>query len=189
MANETKTSIKAAFFAVRQTNDKQGYIGAIFVTDERGIPLEFRCTQPVKPSQVQRSLYGNNLESHISYQLSGRPLLDSLTNRPVFCIVEARSMLGLREFVNLPVVHVQRLTDTLGAVQGKSNSAESVKRLDNEQHTFQPMSVMTHPSFENDYDGVKTALEVVFQHVDLLEPFQRITTALQALAERDQRFR
>ena len=69
-----------AFFAVRRTLDDIGYVGAVLVTDSQGIPKEFRCTHPIKPSTVQKALFGGNLEPHIDIDLCGKPLMEALTN-------------------------------------------------------------------------------------------------------------
>ena len=194
--NNGHSTMGIAFFAVPQTGDDQGYIGAVLVTDERGIPKEFRCTHPVRSTVVQKALYGHNLESHMSFQLCGKPLLGALTSHPVACLVESRGMVVLRESVSVPVLYVQRLGEVLavdsnqpGQESGSGPVSNRTLRLDSRLGGFQPLAVYCYPGQENDIELTRTALEQVFQYVDLLEPFERITTALVALAERDERFR
>lgn len=194
--DEKAAPANVAFFAVRPTADNQGYIGAALVTDEMGVPKEFRCTHPVRPSAVQKALYGGNLESHISLELCAKPLLQTLTTHPVACLVESQRMVILRGMVEVPIVHVQRLGEvfTTGAREPAKagtfgDSASGGQRLDSTVGGFQPLSIRTHGGFEKDLEGLVPVLERVFQHVDLLEPFERITTALRVLAERDERFR
>ena len=45
------------FLSVESTSDNAGLIRAILVTDERGYPLEFRCTTPVRPSKTTTILW------------------------------------------------------------------------------------------------------------------------------------
>ena len=54
-----------AFLSVHSTKDGEGYLGGLLVTDETGIPKEFRCTHPVRPSATQKALYGANLKPHV----------------------------------------------------------------------------------------------------------------------------
>ena len=42
-----------AFYSLEVTKDKKGVIGAILVTDDLGMPQEFRVTFPVKPTNLQ----------------------------------------------------------------------------------------------------------------------------------------
>ena len=53
-----------AFLAVHTTPDDEGYLGGILVTDEAGIPKEFRCTHPIRPTATQKALYRANLKTH-----------------------------------------------------------------------------------------------------------------------------
>ena len=43
--------------------------GGILITDAHGKPLEFRCTSPIRPNAVQRTLYGSTLMPHIAVEL------------------------------------------------------------------------------------------------------------------------
>jgi hypothetical protein len=45
------------------------------VIDHRGYPLEFRCTTPVKPTPIQKIIYGSLLDQYIGVELCGKRLL------------------------------------------------------------------------------------------------------------------
>lgn len=177
-----------AFFAVCHTADAQGYIGATLVTNERGAPSEFRCTHPVRPNAVQKAMYGKSLESHIGLELCGKPLLNSLTTNPLVCLVDAPEMVDLNELVSLPVLCVQRLGELITAT-GAMPAEDITQRLDSQSGNFEPVLVNCHPRRKSDLEQIRPSLEHAFQYVDLLEPFERITTSLSVLAARDERFR
>ncbi len=177
-----------AFFAVRRTHDEQGYIGAILVTDSRGIPAEFRCTHPVKPSSVQRALYGGNLESYISIDLCGKPLVGSLTSKPLVCLVESAELVSLRDIVDLPILHAQRSANVLVEAHGMDKE-NGLRVIDMPSPNAEPLTIICHPDWTQDLGIAKVALERASHHVDLLEPFERISTSLTILAERDNRFK
>ena len=192
MSTQSADGIDVAFFAVRQTADNIGYIGAVLVTDEKGIPREFRCTHPVKPTPAQRALYGDNLETYITFELCGKPLVDAMTTNPVACLVESRRNVALREIVSLPVLYVERFGEILAPESAPVNgepSSRSSERLTSRAGGFEPLRVLHHDGYDEDFGEARTALERVFQYVDLLEPFERITVALRAVYERDERFR
>ena len=63
------------FLALYETSPRDGYLGAILITDLQGVPQEFRCTHPVKPTALQKPLYGNTLEPYIAVDLCGIPLI------------------------------------------------------------------------------------------------------------------
>lgn len=75
------------FLSLFLTMDKTGFLGATLVTDSQGVPIEFRCTHPVKPNAIQKTLYGETLTLHVGVNLCGIPLLKSLQNKPALVIV------------------------------------------------------------------------------------------------------
>ena len=42
--------------------------------------MEFRCTAPVRPNPLQRTLYGRTLLPHIAVELIGAPLRGELAH-------------------------------------------------------------------------------------------------------------
>ena len=180
-----------AFLAVHSTKDGEGYLGGLLVTDETGIPKEFRCTQPIRPSATQKALYGANLRPHVFTQLLGVPLIRALTTRPLFCSVAEPVLLRVRNDIDLPVFHLQRLGEVLSAAPAESNGSNSPpisSRIDSEYGGFQPISVTCQHGHESDLETMNGHLHRVFNQIDLVEPFERIATAINALIERDSRF-
>ena len=190
MADQKTTLV--AFLAVRAMQDGKGYLGAVLVTDNTGVPQEFRCTHPIRPTAIQEALYGDALEPHVFNQLVGLPLVKALTTTPVFCCVEEPILLQLRNDVDLPIVHLQRLGEVLSVDElqpDSSNSPPKPERIDSERGGFQPMSATFLSGYESDLGTIGDDLQRVFNQIDLLEPFDRIATAINTLAKRDERFR
>ena len=73
---------KVALLGYLEFDNSASYRGAILVTDDWGKPLEFRCTPPVKPTAVQRTLYGSTLTPHLLVALIAKPLMDALNEEP-----------------------------------------------------------------------------------------------------------
>ena len=94
-------------------------------------------------------------------------------------------MLELRERIAVPVLHLEKYGEGLSPDGGPAIQ----NHLESGRGGFQPITATTHYSYEADYESVREALEQVFNQVDLLEPFQRIATAIKVLSERDSRFK
>jgi len=62
-----------AFVTLTEVEDDV-FRGGILVTDSSGKPVEFRCTSPIRPNAVQRTLYGGTLMPHIAVELVGEVL-------------------------------------------------------------------------------------------------------------------
>ena len=181
----TQNDILIAYFSVHNTNDAAGYIGGILVIDDSGVPQEFRCTIPVRPTVPQRALYGNTLEPYVFNELIGLPLTQSLTSRPKCYVVDDNGLLKLRESVALPVIHLEKYGEGLST----DASSDDRHRLDSDMGGYQPITARMHPSHNDDYESVRGIFDHTSNRIDLLEPFDRIATAIKVLSERDNRFR
>ena len=73
-----------AFLDVMTFEEGKAFRGGIFVTDINTYPLEFRVTSPIRPTLLQKMLYGSTLESYIYTELVAVPLLRSIKSDPLF---------------------------------------------------------------------------------------------------------
>jgi len=112
-ANEEEQANIFGFWGLYETLAKDGYLGAILITDLRGIPQEFRCTHPVKPTTVQKPLYGTTLEPYIGVNLCGIPLIESIQNKPSLIMVNNEFLLDVRSKSNCPVIFVRRAGEAI----------------------------------------------------------------------------
>lgn len=180
MTNQEKHLI--AYLGIRKTKDDGGYIGGLLIINDRGIPRDFRCTSPLRPNVTQRALYGDTLESHISVELLGLQLLDAITLPTLCCVVEDSVLLELRERVDLPIVHIEQSRES-DSSNGGSNGRF---RLESSISGVQPVTIRTYQ--KADYEAVGKTLGNAFGRIDLLEPFDRITSAIDILSVRDDSF-
>ena len=177
-----------AFFSLEETKDKRGVIGAILVTDDLGMPQEFRVTYPVKPTNLQRRLYGDSLEVHVGVTLCGEPLYKALKNKPELLIVSKPQYLPISTKVDSAVAHVNRVGEAF--VVGKDGEKPSEKSVHSKSGRFQPIQMSIPLDYDEQRKGNTSSLiEKYFQGIDLIEPFDRIKSALEALAEQDEKFR
>ena len=189
MSNGTASQKNIAYFAMRGTHDRQGQVGAMLVTDGSGIPQEFRVTLPVKPSAPQKALYGDQLQPFVTLELCGKPLCEALDAKPIAVLVEERSALALRNLVDLPVFYLEKSAERLTASSGAGDSSiEKEKRLTSGIDGIEPVSAFCAPGFEEELNEVAGSLQEIMEAVDLTEPFERISTAVTVLSERDDKF-
>jgi len=181
MENETASVSqpgKIAFLGYMEFDSGASYRGAILITDDWGKPLEFRCTAPVKPNPVQRTLYGQTLLPHVLVELIGVPLLQAVQERPEIIVVQESLFLNLRHKKDLPVVRLRRQ----GAdVKLSSEEGEKTKPfvMSSESGKFDPIIVEVHWQFAGDMDYSREKLRELFGRWDLVEPFERLTKGLE----------
>lgn len=185
-----KVSDTIGFYALLPTQDGKGHLGALLVTDDLGKPTEFRVTYPVKPTLLQKQLYGDSMVPHIGIELCGKPLYQALKIKPLLVLVSNTRFLPLSSSVTSLIAHVERLGETLKIGGNSDNPSRIPAKLQSTSGRFQPLAV-TYPMDYNDQrqDEVVAQLNRFFIGIDLLEPFARIDSAAKALAAQDERFR
>lgn len=173
-----------AFLLIHELEAKGVFVGALLVTDESGVPLEFKCTHAIRPTSIQKALYGDNLHSFIGITLCGVPLYKSLKNEPEIIFVKQSFCLNLHLEVNADTVLVSRAGESLG-----SGELSHRDRL-NSEGGFPPIIVTYHPdSKKSENDEVRELVSQVFLQVDVVEPFDRISKSVEILGRNDPNYR
>lgn len=166
-----------AFLGYREFDDGEAYRGAILVTDEWSKPLEFRCTAPVKPTQLQRTLYGKSLLPHVLTELIAAPLISSVREKPQLILIADDAYFDVRHKVSVPVIRVARP----GGVKSKQEDQSKSKSLllQSASGKFAQVEIEVHWKFSGDLDSYGDRLRDLFGRWDLTEPFQRLVEGLQ----------
>jgi hypothetical protein len=180
------SDVYLGFFSLNLTAAKDGYMGALLVTDLLGRPAEFRVTLPVKPTAIQRTLYGDALEPYIGVELCGKQLLKALQHELNIMVVNTDYLLQIRSMCSFPVIHIQQAGSAINVqtVADKPSSSERFESLGR----FQPVNVCTAPGFDSDLDEARPLVQETLKSLDLLEPFDRIDKALKLLQSQDKKF-
>jgi hypothetical protein len=171
-----------AFIALNEL-EKDVFRGGVLVTDAQGKPLEFRCTSPIQPTAVQKTLYGGTLRAHMSVELTARPLLAALKEKHDAVIVTQDDFLELRRLIAQPLLIVSKQGSKVATQQDPDNPAKS-ELLSSPTGKFEPVTVTCHWQHPEDIDATTANLASIFSRFDLVEPFARITNALKLLHEK-----
>ena len=174
------------FLTVEPTHDQTGLIGAVLITDDKGYPLEFRCTTPVRPTPIQKILYGSLLKPYVSVELCGKRLLLEVQRKPALIVTSSSDLLALSGD-DIPIIAVVRAGEII-ETESLAKDVERERLVSTSGH-FQPVILMTRRDQQQGVSKVKTILNDMFRNFDLAEPFERIRTALKALAESDPKYR
>jgi len=187
--NIEEQNMLLGFLSLYETLTNDGYLGAILITDLQGIPQEFRCTHPVKPTTIQKPLYGNTLEPYIGVNLCGIPLIQSIQNKPELIVVHEEFLLDVRKASPCPVLFIRRAGEAIDIKT--SDSTETTlkrERIDCSTGRFQPIVFAAHPDFDDDRMPTREILEKIFSYLDPIEPFERMAKAIEVLGKQDKRF-
>lgn len=176
------------FLSLNKTSSGDGYIGAILVTDQYGVPAEFRCTYPVKPSVLHKPLYGETLEPYIGVELCAKRLVEALDHKLTLLVVNARFLLDVRPSCNYPVMFIERVGEAIEVAPADAVTSPPKSRVACPSGRFQPIYVSADSNHAEDLSASRALVENTFSHLDLIEPFERVSTALKVLVQQDNRF-
>ena len=136
------------------------FLGALMITDDRARPLHFSFVEPVRPTKMQRMLYGPTLEEHVRIDVIAKKLFKEIPYVPDVLLVDVPEMVGVRQIVEFPTAFLK-----------KTNSEE-----------IEPgrLSALQYDTGGNQEDQEKVGriLASLETAVDLFEPFNRMREAL-----------
>ncbi|MEI7940037.1 MAG: hypothetical protein WCK27_25410 [Verrucomicrobiota bacterium] len=174
---DTTAKTVIAFLGFREFDDGEAYRGAILVTDESSKPLEFRCTAPIRPTQLQRTLYGKSLLPHVLTELIAVPLISSVREKPQLILIGDEAYFDVRHKVPMPVIRVARPAGSKSKQEDQSKSISLL--LQSASGKFAQVEIEAHWRFDGDLDSCGDRLRDLFGRWDLTEPFQRLAEGLQ----------
>ena len=168
--------------------DRDGvFEGAALVADTRGIPLDFRYTEPVRPTRLERILYGSALDLYLREDVLLKNLIESVETRPTLWILRDRELLrSARKHAKVPAVCLEGTTasplDQAGLLEPQGD-----------KHTFlfqaDPISAPLRLSVTEDQLGqiqkITADLMGAAEEMELLEPFSRMAKALESIREHE----
>lgn len=136
------------------------YLGALMLTDHRTRPQHFSFVSPIRPTKIQRILYGSTLDEHLKVDVIGNKLLKDLPYVPEILLVETAELLAVRRVAHLPTAFLTKARD--GEVEPG--------RLTSLQYDT--------GAYTDDQEVVGQVLASLETTVDLVEPFNRMREAL-----------
>ncbi len=162
---------KIAFLETYTLDGNEGIMGAILVTDADTKPVEFRVTAPIKPTNFQKTLYGDVLMEHILVELVAVPLLGAVSQEIDLILVRDPLFLGSN---NKQGVRVVRIFNSAESPAKEGAKAEELKPPAGENLK---LKIETLKKMEMELPEIRDKLNPVSENRNLLEPFERLKTA------------
>jgi hypothetical protein len=158
------------------------YMGGAMVTDAYALPLEFRYTEPVRATKLQRILYGDVLEKYIQCDVIAGNLVSRLEQKPEIVIVADGNLLPVLDAAKYKVV---MLTGSRGAPLKEYGALHDI----GESEFYLQLTESGGPTrvrMASAGDAVRKAetarvLTDCARTMDLFEPLARVETAVKML--------
>ncbi len=106
MTSSPRTNTDALGFLTVLEDEQFGLFGGYLLLNPAGRPLEFHCTNPIKPNRAQQILYGPTLEAYLYGEQIGAALVKAAELEPLAVWTDRRPALALRGCISRPVALV-----------------------------------------------------------------------------------
>lgn len=159
------------------------YVGGLMVTDSYGIPLEFKYTEPIRPTKIQKILYGQALEKYIKKEVIFLNLLNSITNKPDLLVTLEEHLLEFANTVSFPVISLEETSLAplveVGVAQ-EINKKEFVLQVSPSGSPIRITLVEENLDMKQKVQRIILDLE---KSMNLIEPLARVEGALKAICQ------
>lgn len=173
-------SVQPGYLVVRVGEDGS-YTGGLMVTDRHGLPLDFRYTDPVTPTRLQRALYGAALDRYLRSDVVLKTLLNAVQQRPVLLLVEDERLLD-EEISGCPVVFAgASRAVALGSPGSVQEEADGVFLAQLDAGSG-PLRVAVSAEKSGEIAAIVGTLVDLSETMDVLEPAARVRQALDLIA-------
>lgn len=173
-----------AYIGVYELDDG-GYAGGLLVCDHRGLPVDFRYVEPIKPTKLQRLIYGAALRRYLMVEAIGAGLLKECGTTYDVAFVDEDLLLELGKQCKAPIAKMER-TDL-----APLKALGEWKRVSGNGVTFQASSsgapVQLH-FVESDDKVIEKIVEQLASFggtLDIAEPLERVRKAVAEVGAMD----
>lgn len=174
------------------------YIGGLMVTDGRGLPVEFRYTEPIQPTKIQQILYGQVLSAYIKREVILETLLKNIEAKFKCLLVEDEHLLDYPS----KDYGIVRLASTKSSPIGSAGKTQELSpgeillQVTPESSPIRLTLSLSKPSKSPEELGagasstdmladMSTLLLEAGQSMDIVEPLKRIEKALEIICQEE----
>jgi hypothetical protein len=160
---------------------EEKHMGAILITNHIGIPLEFKYTEPVTATRLHKILYGSVLDRHLHTTVIRDRLGSEIRTLPDFFITPYDEKEYLGPIADREVMAVQKCSLPPAELTGafsRIREREVIIELQDEP-MFLRLAFST--SDESLQHNMVIWIQEISRTMDILEPLDRISTALTSL--------
>ena len=158
--------------------------GIALVVDARGIPIDFRYTDLIRPKKLERILYGDSWDTYFKQEIILESLLDAIEAPALWICQDSDILSSLRELSKVRTVLLEESPHVpLDAAGSIENTAEPGAFLIQADPHGNPLRAEFPDGVRSDeVQAAGAMLTDCAQTMTLLEPFTRIQRLMSALA-------
>lgn len=156
------------------------HLGAVMVTNQIGVPLEFKYTEPVTTTKLHKVLYGAALDRYLHETVIRERLSREVRTEPEYFLTSYEEKDFLGQLAGKEMIAIQPFP-----VGQKESSGPFTRVRENEAIVELEDGAVLRLAFSTCDDALQrnmvTWLQEVARTMDLLEPMSRVENALRML--------
>lgn len=157
------------------------FIGGLLIVNRIGIPVEFRHTETVSPTKVQKVLYGQAITRFLKCETLARCLLEDIENKPDLLVIPDAEYYPLSRVFKFPFAQIGKANR-----EPMQQHGDYVDVSETEIHLQllsmrQPVSVKVSKQGAPSLNAVRGIVVEAGRTMDVIEPMSRVKEALAAL--------
>ena len=161
-------------------------MGAILVTNQIGVPLEFKYTEPVSTTRLQKVLYGAVLDRYLHETVLRDRLAQDIRTTADFYVTPYEEKEFLASLAGSEMIAVQRFTAGQGEASGPFTRLREREVLI-ELEDGPTLRVAFATSDDAAQHRIATSLQEIGRTMDIVEPLERMSAALKTLCTDEKR--
>ena len=170
--------------------DNGGYLGAVLITDQKGFPVEFRYTDPIIPTKIQKVLYGKGIQKYLKVDVILDSLLKILSNNFELLIVSDEELLSYEGELSAPILRISQTKSPIIGEKGALSKIKDTEYLIQTTSSQSPIRVQLREGDKNlsDENAINTMAEFLCNmsdFIDVYEPLSRLKQSIDLICQKD----
>ena len=157
------------------------HMGGILVTNQIGVPLEFKYTEPVAATRLHKILYGSVLEKYLHETVIRDRLGREIRTLPSYFITSYDEKEYLGQVADREMVAIQKCKLPPGEISGAFNRIREREAIIELEEDSEFLRLAFSTSDEAIQLNIVAWLQEIARTMDILEPLARITAALDSI--------
>ncbi len=168
-------------YLLAEAVDGNNWAGGLLVTDERGLPVDFRYVEPIRPSKLQRLIYGDSLKRYLIIDAIAGTLLKAAKPEVDWFFTSDPILLELHSQLPGRFIAISNGEKKSPGEKGEWHVDGPGKLSFQVSEEGDPVLLTFHAKDETATEEVARDLTWLADRLDFTEPLQRVKAALKEI--------
>jgi len=170
-------------YLISRAVDDDSWTGGLLITDRHGLPVDFRYVEPIKPTRLQKLIYGGALKRYLVLDAIAGTLLKAASSKVDWVFTADQVLLELEGPANGRFVIISNGAHQPLSAMGEFLVEEVGKILLQVTAKGQPTTLVFNAANETETEKIAAELASLASELDFTEPLERVGEALTEICQ------